>query len=440
MQSAPARAWLLLLAIGAAAYANSFRGVFYLDDFASIVDDARLDGLAAFLAHLAGMIRPLFKLSLLVDRQLWGENPAGYHAINVVLHLGSGLLVYAIVARLAQGRDDIAFWTAALFLAHPIATETVTYLSGRATGLMAFFYLAGLLAYLRGKTGAALACFVAALLSKEPAVTFPLALLLVEAVAHKRSGAELREVVLRRHVVFWLALAAFLAIAAANARYAELLTHSLGMRSVADNLLTQANVVAFALSLFVMPQHLNFDHDFAPYQALPTAMALVLLIGLLATAITQARRRPLLAFGILWFFLQILPTNSILAREDLLSERNLYLAAPGLFLAVVSLCASASRRLRLLPWAIVALLVVATVSRNALYADPLQLWSDAVRKSPDKARPHVSLGYALYDAGEYDRAVDELRRALTIDRGNPHAQEKLRAAWEAKAAMEPTAR
>lgn len=158
---------MLLLAIGVAAYANSFRGVFHLDDFASIVDDTRLDDVHAFLAHLGTMIRPLYKLTLLADRLAWDDDPAGYHLLNVVLHLGSGVLVYAIVSRLAAEAGAIAFWTAALFLAHPIATETVTYISGRATGLMAFFYLAAVLCYLDGRSAAALACFAAALLSTD---------------------------------------------------------------------------------------------------------------------------------------------------------------------------------------------------------------------------------------------------------------------------------
>lgn len=437
------QAWLLLLAIGVVAYGNSFRGVFHFDDFVSILGDTRLDDLPAFLSHLGGMIRPLFKLSLFVDRLVWGENPAGYHVVNLLLHLGSGALVYAIVARLVEEAGDIAFWTAALFLAHPIATETVTYISGRATGLMAFFYMAGVLFHLRGALAGALACFVLALLSKETAITFPMALLLIETVIHKRKGSELRQIFMRRHLVFWATLLAFMAIAASHSRYSHLLSHSLGLRPIWENLLTQANVVAFALSLFVLPQRLNFDHDFPAYHALagwPTAIALAVLLGMIVGAVTQARRYPLLAFGILWFFLQLLPTNSVLPREDLLSERNLYLAAPGLFLAVVSLWASASKRLRLLPWVVLPLLVAATLSRNALYADPAELWSDAARKSPAKARPHVNLGHALYEAGELDRAIHELRRALAIDRDNPRAQANLLAAWNRKAEIERSAR
>ena len=92
----------LLVSAGAIAYANGFAGVFLFDDYRSIVEDARLDTLQTFLAHLPGMIRPLLKATFLADRAVWGTDPAGYHLLNLCLHLGSGLLLYGIVKQLAD--------------------------------------------------------------------------------------------------------------------------------------------------------------------------------------------------------------------------------------------------------------------------------------------------------------------------------------------------
>lgn len=467
--------FVVLLVVGAAlAYLNSFQGAFHLDD-ATILADSRLENLSRYVSHLGGMIRPALKLSFLVDRYLWGESPAGYHLLNLSLHLGSGLFLYAIVLRLineaparrsAAPATTVPFWTALLFLVHPIGTETVTYVSGRATGLMAFFYLAGLYLYLRA-TGSrpvsslswtylgAIICFLLALLSKEIAVTFPLALLLTEVVARGRRGADFRDTFLRFQLPAWGVLAAYLSAAAFHPRYVYLLDVSLGIRPVYENLLTQSNVVAYALSLFLFPGRLNFEHDlplFGSVLAWPTPFALLLLLGLLTSAALLVRRNPLAAFGLFWFFLQLLPTNSVLPRYDLLSERNLYLPAPGFFLALVSLwaacvihlrqSASASRWahtgarvMRILPVALVPLLVVMTVARNALYADPVAFWSDAVHKAPGKARAHVNLGHAYYQVGAYDRAIEEFRFALSLDRDNPVAQANLLAAWRRKSAV-----
>jgi tetratricopeptide (TPR) repeat protein len=461
---------VLLMAATVLAYVNAFHGAFQFDD-ATILSDSRLGNPAAFVSHLGGMIRPALKLTFLLDRSLWGESAAGYHLLNLLLHLGSGLLLYAIVrgllreglahARMASART-VPLWTALLFLLHPIGTETVTYISGRATGLMAFFYLAGIYLYLRS-TGprsapavpwayfAAIGCFLLSLLSKETAVTFPLSLLLIEAVGRGRNGTDLRRAVLRFHWPFWGILVAFLAAAASYPRYVYLLKVSFGIRPIYENLLTQVDVVAYALSLFFLPGRLNSEHDIplaGSIFAWPTPLALLLLVGLFALAVFLARRNRLASFGLFWFFLQLLPTNSVLPRYDLLSERDLYLAAPGLFLALAAAWSAvltflagtpASRgarigvfALRTLPLMLVPLLAVTTFARNAVYATPIAFWSDATRKSPAKARPHVNLSHAYYVAGDFDRAIAEARMALAIDRNNPVAQANLLAAWRRK--------
>jgi hypothetical protein len=467
---------VVLLAVGAlVAYVNSFSGVFLFDDV-SILSDTRLENLPSYISHLGGMIRPAVKLTYVVDRVLWGGNPVGYHLLNVLLHLGSGMVVYTIILGLVRAdparcgsawETAVPFWSALLFLLHPVGTETVTYLSGRATGLMSFFYLASLSLYLRASGPerasavswsylASIGCFLMALLSKETALTFPLALLLVEAVARGRRGAELRDVILRFHLPFWGVLLLCLSVAAFNPRYVYLLDTSLGIRPLSENLLTQVNVVAYALSLFVLPGRLSIEHDIPLAHSMlvwPTSGALLLLAGLIASAVFLLRSSPLASFGLFWFFLQLLPTSSVLPRYDLLSERNLYLPAPGLFLALVSLwvaCLSRVRQstrasqwrrigagaMRIVPVALVPVLVAMTIARNDLYADPVAFWSDAVQKAPAKARPHVNLGHAYYVSDNFDGAIAECRIALAIDRDDVYAQATLRAAWRRKSEAE----
>ena len=216
-----------------------------------------------------------------------------------------------------------------------------------------------------------------------------------------------------------------------------------------EQLIAQVNVVSYAATLIVAPGRINFDHDFPHYGSVlawPTPLALALLGGMMVLALRSARTHPLLAFGIGWFFLQLLATNSVLQRDDLLSERNLYLPAAGLFLALASAWyalegwftewvserrrAVPLRALGVLPIAIVALLISGTLARNTLYSDPVVFWTDAVKKSPAKSRPHVNLGHAYFLAGDHSRAADQFRLALALDPDNPVAQENLRAVWE----------
>jgi tetratricopeptide (TPR) repeat protein len=126
-----------------------------------------------------------------------------------------------------------------------------------------------------------------------------------------------------------------------------------------------------------------------------------------------------------------------------LSERNLYLALFGLVLAIVVLCSRVTqwlktvlpppRVIRLGANSLAALLVlvlcVVTFQRNRLYHDQVSLWSETVRLSPNKARPHNNLGYAYALQGDWDQAIDEFRFAARLDPDYALAQTNLRNAY-----------
>lgn len=460
----------LLLAAALLAYANAFTGAFQFDDTAVIFDDPRLADLATFGAQFDRTIRPLVKLTYLFDRTLYGDQPTGYHLLNLLFHLGSGLLLHGLLRSAVRttattqklNSFGLPFWGTLLFLIHPIGTETVTYISGRPTGMMTFFYLAALSLYLRATIDdkrrpwltvpywGAFACFALALLGKESAVTFPVVLLLWDLIVRKRPPGS-NDSILRRRLPVWLPFWGVLILAAwagwSNPRYAYLARHSLELRPFADNLLAQINVVAYALSLCAWPSRLTFDHDFPPYHSIlawPTPASLALLIGLLGIALLSVKRNPLVSVGLLWFFVTLSPTNSVIPRFDLLSERNLYLPSIGLFLAAVAFLDGAAmtisnrlpkrarQALALLPLAAALLLIVATHNRNKVYADQVAFWSDAVSKSPGKARAHNNAGYAYYLAGDFDRAIDHFRTAITLNPDSDIARENLRLAWDAR--------
>ncbi len=368
--------------------------------------------------------------------------------------------------------SGIAFWTALVFLVHPIGSEAVTYVSGRPTLLATFFGLAALWLAVgpawrhqsgrravvarpdpwRAATTAAIVCCLAlALLSKETAIVFPALLLIWHFAFGRAASAPESRVGRRHHLAMWSTVAVFLSVAALHARYAFLFRFSLGLRGWSENLLSQACAVAYGATLLAAPapSRLNFDHDLplvTSFWQWPAPLCVASIAVLATLAIIFVRRAPLFSFGLLWFFVSLAPTNSILPRYDLLSERNLYLPSIGFFVALVDRLAAGGARLatwlpaaharsrlalRLAAGAIVLLLAGITIERNRLYADPVAFWADAARKSPRKARPHTNYGYALYQAGQTDRAVDEFRAALAIDPDDPDAQRNLRRAWTA---------
>jgi tetratricopeptide (TPR) repeat protein len=449
---------LLLMTIGAGVYAGAFWGAFQYDDGFTIFLNPHLDRADIFAAHLDHMVRPVLYATFLLDRALYGHHPAGYHLLNLLLHLSSGLLVYRILSRAVTGESlHIPFWAALLFLIHPIQTEAVTYISGRASELMAFFYLLAFLLYvktsdrtIRGVTGrllipGAMASLLLSLGSKETAMTFPLALLLWDVLIRRLTGSALRATFFSAHLPFWMVVLAAAVWAWRHPRYSALAQFSLEVRPVWDNLLSELHAVSYALRLFFVPWEQNFDHDLPTMHSLlqwPLPLDVVVLGGLATLALIMARRVPLLSFGLGWLFIQLLPT-SLIPRADLLSERNLYLASIGLILAVVVMVVLLLQRLTVaipsartcrlagysLAFPAVLVLSLLTYQRNLLYRDEVSLWSDTVMKSPAKARPHNNLGHAYAMQGDWEEAIEEFRIAVRLDSDYALAQKNLRDAY-----------
>jgi tetratricopeptide (TPR) repeat protein len=447
---------LILFTVTVASYCTAFNGDFHYDDSLTILENLHVARFDTFIGHLDHMVRPVLYATFLIDRSLYGLNPVGYHLLNLMLHLGSGFLLYRILTNAV--RDEAAtipFWAALIFLIHPIATETVTYISGRASGLMAFFYLLALYLYIRASqqpngstrlylSGAAVS-FLLSIGSKETAVTFPVILLLWDGLIRGKRGSDLRAALISHHLPFWILLLLAAAWAWSHPRYMALAQVSLTIRPFWDHLLSQVHVVAYSIQLFFTPSNQNFDHDLPVFHSLtqwPLPLDLLLVSGLVVASIVSARRLPPVAFGLGWFFVQLLPTT-VIPRNDLLSERNLYLPAIGLLLAVVMLGWRLTQWLMTilqrpalgrfvsagLAMMLVFVLCLFTYQRNLLYQDRLLLWSDAVRKSPNKARPHNNLGYAYSLHGDWDRAIEEFRTAAQLDPDYVLAQENLRDAY-----------
>ena len=447
-----------LLLVTCVTYSGAFRGDFQFDDYSTILDNPHYAGWETFAEHAGHIVRPLLSLTFLVDRTLYGSSPVGYHILNLLLHLGSGILVYLILTRaVADKNRQLPLCTALVFLIHPIQTETVTYISGRASGLMAFFYLLAIFLYNKASESqhvgtlrriyllGAVAAGVLSIGSKETAVTLPMALLLWDVLIRKLRGPSLCKAIFSSHLPFWILLFSAAGWAWSHPRYAYLAHFSLQLRLPWENVLSEAHALVYAILLFLWPWKQSFDHDLPDFLSLvqwPLPVDLFVIAVLIAVAVVMVGRLPLLSFGIGWYFLQLLPTM-VIPRADLLSERNFYLASIGLFLALV-VCASTvltrfsktfrdsipvrsvARNMALM---MVFGLCVMTFQRNTLYQDQVSLWSDTVAKSPHKARPHNNLGHAYALQGEWDRAIDEFRLAVQLDHHYTLAQNNLRNAY-----------
>lgn len=439
------RPGLLIAAAVIVAYLNAFQGGFQFDDFNVIVNDARVHGWQAWFASMPG-IRPLLKASYTLN---WtsGLGLFGFHLFNLAVHAASAILVYMLarrcfaeIAPLPEAASrSAALFAALLFALHPTHTEAVTYLSGRSSSLTAVFYLASLLAYDRGRQAdsppvfryISLISFLLALAVKETAVTLPLALFLWEYCRPARCSMR---AILAAQWPYWLALAAALLAMLLHPVYFDLLAYSLGLRAFPDSLYAGVQGAAYLLGQLFFPLHPNIDPDLAiPATGSDEFAAKAALLGfLLAVGLAGLRHAPWLAFGILWFFVQLLPTHTLVPRLDIANDRQLYLASIGPLLALSFFLAKLAMRWPALPWRITAgtacvLLALATHARNRDYRDEISLWEATAEHSPDKDRIYNNLGYAYELAGRKEDARKAYRRALEIAPNHARAAANLRA-------------
>jgi tetratricopeptide (TPR) repeat protein len=404
----------LLVAAALAAYAGAFAGRFQFDDFNVIVHPEAVHSLGAWWDSMPG-IRPLLKLSYALSWIAGGGGETAFHLVNVALHAGNVLLVWAILRtlfeRMGAGGDGFAaFAGALLFALHPAHTEAVTYISGRSVSLTALFYLGAVLAYLReAPRWVSPLLFALALGVKEVAVTLPAALVLCEALDLRRPfrwGAALS-----RTAPYWVLLLAGLALMAALPRYREMLETSLALRAPLEQLELQLGALARHVGVLVLAVPPNIDPQ---VPAVPWTGAFAVLAAA-AVGVALIRVQPWYALALLWFLLHLAPTNSILPRLDAANDRQLYLASIGP-LALAGFALSLLPRGRLVATGLLALaLAVGTVLRNKDYRSEVALWRDTVRKSPESARAWNNLGYALQLQGQAQEACAAYARALRLD-------------------------
>ena len=400
------RARLLLAAAALAAFGASLVSGFHFDDYA-IFDAANRASASGFGALFAvRQTRPLTYLTFWLNRALGGQNPLGYHAVNLALHLTAVLLAYQCLLRLLDRRT--AWLTAALFAVHPLQAEAVDYIWARAIVLAAVFVFASLLAWMDGRPWLAVALFALALLAKEECAAFPLALWLLDArlitgdrrvmtssaTGNRSLWSRLRCCTSAR----WAPLATMLALSlAAGLRtiYAAAVTPGTqaGAQagiSPAHYLLAEGTVLWRYTHLFAFPYGFTVDPEIRVPAAWLGVAAWLAIVAALA-ALWRWRRD--LAIWIAAAALLLLPSSSIFPAADLAADRRMYLAMLPLA-AAASLLLSRIRNRAIAP-IVIAVLVVVSIGRTQVWASDESLWREAVLRAPDKVRPRIQLSRSV---------------------------------------------
>lgn len=439
--------WLFLLLLAIATclvYSPARHGAFVFDDLRLIPQNPTIkitDLKLATLGKVLATTRPVAMLSFALNYYFHQDRVLGYHLVNIAIHLATGLLLYFFLkltlqlptARLPRPSPHLPWLVSALWLLHPIQTQSVSYIVQRMNCLAALFYLLAMLLYLLarrhppgfGRLPLVAASLVAAALafgSKETAVTLPFFILLYEFYFFQ----DLRIKQWRRlrlPLILGLGL-----IAAAPFLFPQLLPLGILKNgylpypfTMGQRLLTELRVVVHYLGLLLWPHpdRLRLDYDFPLSTSLlqppSTLFALLLILALLASAAIRARRQRLLSFAIFWFFGNLALESSIIPL-DLIFEHRLYLPSTMAILAGVILCQQllADRRQQWLPGAVLLLLLASwNYQRNTVWRDSLTVMIDSAEKSPTNGRPAYNVACEYAKRHDSQRAVLWLQKAVT---------------------------
>jgi protein O-mannosyl-transferase len=443
---------VLALVLAFQVYAPALNGGFVLDDRALpfFAPDITPD-----IGRFVRDLRPLLMVSFWIDFRLASDATHAqngdpeqvrqfaeqFHSTNVILHTLTSVLVALIMKKLLEWagvggrlRVAIAVLSGAVFLLHPLQTESVAYVASRSEVLSVLFYYAAFAVFLYRQSEsitlwrslAVLALFGAAIAVKEHTLTLPALLLLTDYFWGRGS--------LRKNRILYGMIAIIGAVGVAFVLRVLSSANTAGFRmkemTPLDFFYTQCRVLWIYLRMFVLPFGQNIDPDVPVSHSLlehGAIFGLLALIALIAAAWIYRQRFPLASFGIFVFLLLIAPTASIVPIRDPLAEHRLYLP----FLGLVLICAEFLRRLNLQRLIVVgaAILVVCSVltyQRNRVWSSSLSLWQDSVNKAPHKFRPRFQLAYAEFENRRCSNAVADyevagqigpLRDDLLIDWG-----------------------
>jgi tetratricopeptide (TPR) repeat protein len=331
----------------------------------------------------------------------------------------------------ASLRNLLAGFAALLFLLHPVQAEAVAYLAGRSEALSVLLVFASFTVFLYRPqpavswpvAGAVLALFGAAVLAKEHTVVLPALLLLTD--YWWNPGFSFQGI--RRNWKLYLPMA--LGAAAGVAFFWNLIigagtggTAGFGIKEFTwyQYFFTQCRALFVYIGMFVLPVNLTADWDFPISRTILDRGAIFGLLALLALAAAAwhyRRRFALASYGYFVFLLLMSPTSSILPIKDTIAERRLYFSMFGLLLILVDVLSrlKVDRRALAAACLIVALAAAgATRARAAVWADPVSLWEDTVRKSPNKRRARFQLAYAYDQQTRYSLALEQFQKTAEL--------------------------
>ncbi|MGP0628734.1 hypothetical protein ACTRW9_03415 [Nitrospina sp. 32_T5] len=382
----------------------------------------------AFSQATAGYYDPVYVLSYVLDYQLWGMNPAGFHFGNVLLHTVNSLLVFHLVRAMTK-RHDLAWVTGLLFAVHPVHVESVAWATSRKDTLSLFLALLSMLVYWIGAGKGARKYAVCAagsivflmlgMMTKPTVAVVPGMILFADLLFGRRPFPRKR--IVGFQTVAWGAVLVFVAatysmtvgIAVKETIHFTPLQH---VSLFFDLYASFIKIILFPVNLCAL-YLIEVKDRFDPLTLVLFIPGLLFLVGWMLVEIKRcvvdadrARRYGPEVWGAVVFFAGLLPYTNIMPRTIYLADRYLYLPSIGFCLIAASILLRIPVvRLRLAGIIMVVVLYGAlTVERVPVWQNSVTLWSDVTKKTDmDADRQHVLMARAYGFEGQWDKAVLE---------------------------------
>ena len=459
---------LILLILSA--HLNVLYCPFHYDDYYTIVNNYLIQDIHNLYAVLIrNIFRMIVYLSFALDFTLWELDPFGFHLTNLVIHCINSILVYYLIKKILlicnfesesfekinsqSGFNSmkssvtmISMATAAFFAVHPSTGEAVVYISARTTLFSTLFLISGFLFYLSflytRKVSTYIIClvfFVFALFSKETAAVFPFLLLLLLILFNVSKKNKTLDIEFNfKDEVLWLIPLIFVVILGGAYRVYHLFNYETInlIRSVWVNIITQINVLVSFLNMFFLPSvdKLSIFHGFPNYSSLiefPTILNFIILITLLVLSfylIRHPHKINLLGFGILWFFISLIPVSTVIPLQESLVERRFYFPSLGLCLLVSFIIVSSKpfikspslkKSINSSIWFLIFLLSFSlastTLARNRMWMNELKIWQEVAVRVPNSFEAYFSIGDVFIRRGKYKKAINAYEQAIKLN-------------------------
>ena len=459
--------FFFILLFGVIAYLPSFSSSFHLDDYDQIIKNNLKHISTAEVFNRFPATRWLVFFSFKANAAIHGYNTFGYHLINFLIHIFSAFLIFKItelilyfikrnapLGAIHLSEKYVALAAGIIFAVHPLQSQAVIYITQRLMLGATLFYLLAMYSFLRGflpdnskRQGIifTIIFFVLGMFCKEIIVTLPVILFLILWLFLQPKAVELwikKHKLLFVGIVFLILLIpviVFLNIIKWDLSQLKNTLNSIGGALYANTpgldrytyLLTQTKVLLKYIALFVFPIGLQIDPDVSlcsSFISLCFLISFFTILIMVAGAWLLRKKAPMISFGIIFYFIALLPQSSIIPTPDLMFEHRVYLGVAGLiwiFLGILALVAKYITfkyfKIYLYSGIIIIILILTflTFNRSKIWKNDVTLWADAYEKSPQKARVINNYANALLNNGMQSNAVVVLEKALKENKKIP---------------------